>query len=206
MAVALKLSSSQSCDCKTLTLTDATGIYDASLNPTGWGNQNKDFTDINCACLIITLPDHATVYNVDLTSIFTDATVIGDLVFTIDMADLGATSSDKFEDGIYTIIYKVGENTDDPEHGYCTDGTVSSSTIYLPIYCQVQCCIISKISRIPQYYCCDTCKNDYVDYCFSLWLMLKALQNANVITSYVEFEKVLSQVEDLCNNKDCNCT
>ena len=205
MAVTLKLSSSQSCDCKTLTLTDATGVYNVTTNPTGWGTPNIAFGDVLCAYLKVFLPDHVTYYYVDVTSIFTGATTVADLIFTLDMGDLGGAAGDKFDDGCYDVVYKVGTTADNPTLGDCSNGTLATSTVYIPIYCQVQCCIISKFSLVPNYYCCDTCDNDYVEYVFDLWLMLKALQNANVTVSYVEFEKALSQAEDLCYNKDCNC-
>ena len=205
MALSLQLSSVQSCDCKTITLTDATGPYSA-VNTGGWGSPNQDPTDINCAYLSILLPGDTVPFIKDITSVFTgSADDLDRLIFEVTMQDCGATSADQFSDGIIDLEYHVGTTSDDPTNGSCTEGTLAHVDMTLPLYCVVQCCILSKIALIPQYYCCDKCNNAYVQYCFDLWMMLKSLQTADVTISSVQFENILEQVQKLCNNEDCSC-
>ena len=203
IAPTLILNSSQSCDCKTLTLTDASGLYNATTNPGGWdptSTATLNFDDVDCATLKITLPDHVTIYYKDITSVFAGASSLSDLIFPITMTDLGGSS-----DGVYTIEYSISNTIGTPETTLCTGGIYGSTINYVPIYCIVQCCILTKIALIPQYYCCDACENSYVSYCMDLWMMLKALQTSEVSTSYIQFENILAQVQKLCNNEDCNC-
>lgn len=205
MPLSLQLSSIQACDCKTITLRDATGLYSA-VNVGGWGSSNPGASTINCAYLSILLPGNIIPYYKDITSIFIAASGDLDLLeFPFTMSDCGGAITDSFPDGKMVIGYHVGTQSDDPSHGSCTNGTLASVNVNLPIYCTVQCCIISKIALIPQYYCCDSCKNSYVDYCFDLWMMLKALQTADISVSSVQFENILAQVQKLCANENCQC-
>ena len=203
MSLTLHLNTSENCTCKTLTLTDATGVYHATDNPTGWGAPNPAYSDITCAYLKITIPS-GDVYYKDVTSIFTGATSLSDLVFTIDGGDIGETSNNLLSDGVYVVEYHVNDDGTFSTNE-CTGGTEYRSTINIPLFCQVQKCIIAKMVKVPQHYCCDECGNKYIDYIDDLWIMLKALQTADVSVSVTHFENVLEQVQKLCNNEDCEC-
>jgi hypothetical protein len=178
MDLSLLLTSVQACDCKTLTLTDNTGVYHVTDNPGGWDPtsvNNPNYNDVKCAYLQIYLPSdtlYTTPYYVDITSIFRGATSLDDLVFEVDMMNLGGAPGDTFADGVYKITYKIGTDIDNPGVGDCNEGFTASVVTYVPLYCVVQCCIIKKIVKVPQYYCCDQCKNEYVMYSLGLFMML----------------------------------
>ncbi len=204
MALSLSLTCSQSCDCVTVTLTDNTGAYSAS-NTGGWGSPNLDYTDITCA--FFTIVYQGTTYYKDITSIFTNATALTDLVFTIVATDVDGESGAKLTDGNIVVTYYVGDTpgTWDGTSDCGSPTTSASAEINVPVYCQVQCCVFNKVVAIPQYYCCDECHNQYVDRVFDMWLMLKALQVANTTTGATQFTNTLGQLQNLCNNKDCTC-
>jgi hypothetical protein len=132
MALKLAFTAVESADNKTLTLTDSSGVYDVSTNPTGWGTPNTTLASINTGYLtltptVITSDGIETSYDaIDLHALITGHTTVADLVFPITCAlfkvsgtpTLG-TASDVLPDGLYYMAYAWTSTT--PTH---TDETI----------------------------------------------------------------------------------
>lgn len=129
----------QSNDSTILTISDATGLYDVTTNPNGWGTPNTDLSDIDGSTsdlqLLITYTDSSLVtteydpidfYDLNLAA----PTSVEDLVFNITCAELKVsgnaigTEEDELPDGWYDIVYSISKN----EVG--GTGTSSSTTGY----------------------------------------------------------------------------
>ena len=129
MALELSLSVVQSNDATYLTITDDTGAYSVTTNPTGWGSPNEEVTDVVVSTddtagkhhllLDITVTDKdgteteydtINLYDHDSTGSFA---VVGDLTWIIDAADLVdgstamGTATDLLTDGVYEITYTL---------------------------------------------------------------------------------------------------
>ena len=129
----------QSNDSTILTISDATGLYDVTTNPNGWGTPNTALADIDGTTtdlqIQITYTDSSlNVTEYDPIDFYTLNLVppssIEDIVFTITCAELKVsgnaigTEEDELPDGWYDIVYSISYN----EAGGI--GTSSSTTGY----------------------------------------------------------------------------
>lgn len=155
MALSLSLSSSQSNDAVTWTLTDTAGTYHAVDNTDGWGAPNEAVTDIVGAATTTVGKRHLTIdvivtdKNGDSTTYdqinlydhnggaFADA---GDLVFAFTPADFEESSTamgaatDKFDDGVYVVTYKLAQANDSTVLHTLTEGFVIDGDVKIDLY------------------------------------------------------------------------
>lgn len=152
MALTLDMSTVvQSNDCRTLTFSDATGVYDVSDNPGGWGAPNAELSTIDGNTATLTLQITVTTSNgtetvYDAIDFYdyngsTAPTIVDDLVFILtpdllvsDGVAMG-TDEDEFVDGWYeyTYSYTVGESTTSYDGIKIVDGNIRTS-IYDCVY------------------------------------------------------------------------
>lgn len=194
MALTLASTVTQSGDNKTITVTDATGVYDAGSNPTGWGAPNTALSAIASGNLTLTITittsdGTSTTYDaIDLHDTFLTGghTTVSDLVYplTCDMLTASGTalgtSSDEFPDGLYAMIYTCTEPTPDVH----TDSTVL-------IDGQVKTAIYEMLRTIPtKYECQDYHEKDIMDIIFT-----KGYYDAMIATAVVGREdQVIDQL------------
>lgn len=137
--------------CSTIELIDTTGLYDALINPDGYGTDVSTLIEtVTGSLLNITFPDDTT-YSININSLY-------DLTVFPNTANLGilltyteAGLSDNFPDGVYIFEYKVQGTTADEE-------SVAESTQvkYILFTCQTQCSIDNMFSKVSPEDCgCD---------------------------------------------------
>lgn len=104
----------QSKDQTTLTLTDSTGVYNATTNPTGYGSAQlpattREVADIDKSIIVMTYKDVDYTINLDSTTTPT-AQDFANQTSNLDItgANLGGTSADKLDNGIFNLDYTVG--------------------------------------------------------------------------------------------------
>jgi len=155
MALSLSLSSAQSNDAVTWTLTDTAGTYHAVDNTDGWGAPNEVVTNIVAEATTtvgkrhLTLDLTVTDKNGDATtydqinlydhngSAFTDT---GDLVFEFNPDDFEESSTamgaatDKFDDGVYVVTYTLAQADDGTVLHTLTDGFVIDGDVKIDLY------------------------------------------------------------------------
>lgn len=203
-------------DCAGLTLTDATGDYDVSTNPFGYGLpggptvNNVTLVEIalSYGALDTTLEYSFTVLNGTITAATislggaTPVSILSALESTdwpfsdgFDLtADYGLTIPD-FEDDIYSVTYTISGTAAGPE---VFD---FSSVVKKSVSCQTECCIQKKfIALDPK---CG-CEPDAV--LTALWGQA-LLNQATFSAQYGYTDKAieaLNKAKDLCDS-DCNC-
>ena len=198
MALVLKPSICEECNCKQLVFKELTGAYDAVDNPTGWGLPNLEISDIDpdTPSLVVTKPD-GSIVTIDLSGSFPTTDTNFEFIITNEM--LGYTSTETLPDGLWVFEYTLGD----------VDGvTVYRQHIYKLFYCNAECCITKLFNEIPVSNCectckcdCDTSKTDNALYA---WTMLKALQYAAKSGNISRFQNLLVIVNNLCTG-DCGC-
>jgi len=157
MALELSLSSAESNDNTTFTVTDDAGAYDAVTNLTGWGAPNLTVATITTLTLDIDITDAGgttTTYDqIDLATDFGPLADRGDLVFAIT-SDLLLVSgvalglvTDELPDGLYDLIYTVDEGL----------GTEDIHTETALVYGVVKVLVYEKLRVLPNQYLSKDC-------------------------------------------------
>lgn len=196
MALSLKLSSNI-VNYTSLNLSDASGIYDVSLNPTGWGSPNKSISDVTSAELTITLPNGSVVVIDVITDLgidFATATTT-DLVYNIPYSLLSGGVDGLMPDGVYFIEYDI-----------IADGEPYGTTAYIMTYYVVQESVYNRIKLIPQYYTCSDCNNSFVKETSTIFMLLQALIASSQYSNTTRFEELLAGLTDIMSFDSSNCT
>jgi len=168
MALTLQLSYCQSNGCKTLTITDSTGTYDVTTNPTGcdplW------LPDVTAATLVITDPSD-NEYTIDIISdlgIDYSTATVDTLEYDVPSTLLGKSSTEAFDDGIYEVVYTIT----------LLGVTTFTVTRMFAVDCSLRCDIDSLLAMVPSQYNCNSCNTDFIDDVFLAYMLFKAMQNA----------------------------
>jgi hypothetical protein len=131
MALGLRYTFCEQCDCKVVLFNDSTGVYNVSTNPTGYGAPNIASTAITSAIISVTPPDYddpiiltftvssGTITAATRTDIFGTVTNIISLLNTtvFPFVDLeidsillfGDSEQSLLTDGSWTVVYTVSD-------------------------------------------------------------------------------------------------
>lgn len=140
--------------CSTIELTDTTGLYDALLNPDGYGSDVNTLIDtITGSLLDITFPDDTT-YSININSLYDLGTFPNTANLGILLTYAEAGLSDNFPDGVYIFNYRVqGTTTEVPDAENVAESTQEK---YILFTCQTQCSIDNMFSKVSPEDCgCD---------------------------------------------------
>lgn len=188
MAVQLSFDVCMSPDCKLLSFTEETGVYDATNNIGGWGTPNEATTDATNATLTITDTDDVSTV-LTLYSQFPSST---DTVSrNINMDDIGGAIGDKFPDGLYTFLYTVTTAT-----------TTYTQTIKKLFFCQAACCVSQLFADITDEDC--DCQEEAEDKALKAFTVLQALKYNAHCGKEDRFDNLLTILDKLCNSEDCS--
>ena len=156
MALELSLSSVESNDNTTLTLTDDAGDYSAA-NTDGWGAPNLavgDITTLTLDVVITTADGTETTYDqIDLATDFAPLADTGDLVYAITSASLLVSSvalgvaTDELPDGLYDLTYVVDTGL----------GTADTHEVTVPMYGKVKVLTYEKLRELGEQYNSKDC-------------------------------------------------
>src|SRR5574343_1223733 len=170
MALQVSLSSLQYNQCEDWILTDNAGTY-SGANTDGWATSTSGGTNLRvdnsvvlCAELIVTMPS-GTQVTIDIISNWADLTGLANvafdssttpssLIYTVNA--LTYFGVDTFPDGIYEVVYRVGDAAT-----YETSSVRSSVTYKFASYCSIECCIEQRLATVPTEYTCESCSNAY---------------------------------------------
>jgi len=114
-------------------LSDITGIYNVTTNPTGYGAPNIAIGAFTGCTIEVTFPDGTTMVSIDAYP--TMPTNAIDFIYEITAEDLGVES---LEPGIYIFNYIPTDGTD-------VDYTVCKKVLY---YWPIECCISKKVKSM----------------------------------------------------------
>jgi hypothetical protein len=118
--------------CDEVMLLDSTGIYDITLNPTGWGTPNPATSDITAAVLTVTEESSGAIYTYDFTTDVADY-LSGGLTIT-SLVLFGIATA---PDGYYTYLVTLTVSGTDYEY--------SSPQAF---FCKGKCCMLKQLANI----------------------------------------------------------
>lgn len=169
-------------NCSALSVTDNTGVYDASTNTTGWGAPNLAAADLESATITINSSQEE-----DVLSSIPDP-VTGE--FTFPDIEL-----DSYSDGLMTITYSVTS----------TEGTTYSTTKQIYFTCSVRCCIDKMWRTIAESCDCNCDLEQMIEDALLAEGLLRALKSAASCVSTTNRDKLLVKIQRLCAFNNCNC-
>ena len=173
-------------NAKTLTVTDATSVYNASTNTGGWNSPNTVGSAITAATITITYSDGTSQTENVLSQI--PSTVSGSFAFT------GITLTG-YKDGINTISYKLNVGV-----------TIYTAEIKQLHTETIRNCINNMWIKVA----CETCQGncDLVDLIEDANLaegLYKGLTSGATCCGTTCVTKILTSLTNLCSWKNCNC-
>ena len=178
--------------CTTLSITDTTGVYDATDNPKGWQDASTLLAaDVTKVEILITYPNGTTqTVDADISDI--PDPVTGQFTYA-DIQMVGYT------DGLIEIEYIVYDNTaPDP---------VSYSYTYEALFtCQTRACVDKMWAEVACKSCSGNCElTSLIDDANLAEGLLRGLESGAVCCDETCINKILAAINQLCNWNNCNC-
>jgi len=145
-----------------------------------WGvGGNPTLADVATATLQITkIGGGYDSDDVDVIASYTD----GSLVFTVEY-DSGAI----IPDGVYSAVLTITLDT----------GTVDPVTLETGNYFDVQATLYQRIARVPEYFKCNDCCNQFIKETLCMKMMLDALIPAAMYSDMDEFTDILDTLTQM---------
>lgn len=192
MALVLDFNIVQEEDGSFYTITDLTGVYDVTTNPTGWGAPNLDIASVTIATVDVQLMDEDGNFASVLTAGEKD---VLDLPNFPNDSDGDIEKTVVLEDGYYKAIY------------YVTDGvTTYTTTKYFTFYSSFKCCYKKIALAVGS--CCDNQAKKLK--LLEANVVLNALETAAAEQSPttgggLEVYKTIEYSEKVCQSCGCGC-
>ena len=172
--------------CSVISISDVTGIYHVSNNPTGWGSPNAQGADVLTATITITNPDGIEQI-VDVSSQIPDP-VTGDFTFE------DITLSD-YKDGVTSLNYTIITSTD----------TYRAYAETLLI-CNTRACVEKMWATVACKSCAGNCDlSSLIDDANLAEGLLNGLNSSASCCNKDCVNRVLEAIEQLCAFENCNC-
>jgi hypothetical protein len=199
MALSPRFSICNDSTCENITVTDITGLYDASTNTGGYGSPNDGVGDVTSVTLTITPPSGTALDAIDIVGGTPHANVTwpaSDLVYfdfiTLAAEDLGGTAGAAISDGTYTFLYTITG----------PGGTVTQTREHY-LHCVTTACVQGLFANLEIGDCsCDTAAVDKAIYAWSLHEALRSAVNCSKRQKIVDIQAALTKI---CNNtNDCD--
>lgn len=181
-------------NCRTIKFSDGSGLYNATSNPTGWGNPNLTLGAVTDTHIYITLPDGTTTVDIeDPVGLPDDDTAFE---YEIDAADLDSART-TIQDGLYQVEYTV------------TDGTTLYTTgkKYYLLTCNSECCVGKLFARIATLDDC-ACDSTIIKNALYANALLKGMEANKNCGDRDAIENILEKLNKICNStgEDCGCS
>ena len=192
MALELKLNVCFADNCSILNIKDATGAYDLTTNPTGWGFPNLALAGIDQAFISVTPPNGNVSTTYDITTTVQSATIV-DGLFDLYSYTNSSFTSGSLVDGMYIISYNVtggGES-------YTTSINVFST-------CKADCCIEKMKAKFCEYMCGCDWEIYWANY-KKAEALLYAAKSAFACAKNDQAKDLLDQVNKICSMQNCCC-
>lgn len=197
MSNVIKLGVCLDCKNERFKINDATGVYDADWNTTGWGGSNPiTVSDVEVSTIKITAPSGSSYgpYDISDTIPSLDST---DYVY-IDPTDiLGEGDGETLSDGFWIFDWNVKGvygNDDTPFNLRCVKKVF--------VTCSVECCVDRLNSDMDP--TCG-CSDNGTKKALNAHLTLVAAKAAACCGSETRAITLLTKLQDICNNNCKNC-
>lgn len=194
--LSLVFSSTQSCDGKTIYITDTTGVSSVGGDKK-WGD-TINLVDIVKVVITITDPDDnsyaLTLYDTTVIPNITTWTPNTDgtpMSITYDL--IGGTADTTIPDGVYIVEYTMHTATDQ----------ILPVVKYIFLHSQITCCVYEMWSDIDYKDC--LCDYSSIDSMITAWTYYKALLLSIKCGNFNKADRLLTIVQRLCNySGTCN--
>lgn len=178
--------------CTQFTFTETTLAY--SVNGTGWGTPNPNYTLATVATLDVYAPSNTTstpTLTIDLLATGDFPNITGTPEYTITNTALGY--SGRLPDGVWKFVYTVT----------IVDGSTTTyrQTIEKVTYCNAKCCVDGLFAAIEDFDC--DCMDDAINKALSAQAILSGMVSAARCGRKSTFSKLQAMLERLCNNTNC---
>ena len=194
MAFQFKFSAGESgTTCAGILLTDTTGTYNATTNPTGYGGANSFVAANGGVCsIVITPPNEDALTAINLITVASFP--VSGTPATLDWVDdLGGTGT--LPSGIWTFVITTT----------FANGSVypvtATYTVYANIQCSSDCCIMELSQAVDEDDCCGDCE----DAALAKFRKAKDLQDAVAAAFDCEQYERAKLESALCDDTDCGC-
>lgn len=184
MALTLSFTACVENCCKSLVITDTTGVATAPGDGSGDWNDTVEYDDVDEALITITYPS-GTEEEIDVTDEFT-AAITGTFAFN----DIIGT----YPDGQYEITYQITD----------TSSNVYSKTITTYNYCNSQCCIDHMWAQIPSKMCNGCDYEDYLENTLNAEALLTGLISSINCINETAMDDLLDLISDYCDFNNCS--
>ncbi len=172
--------------CGDIRFVDATNVYHATTNKTGWGSANTaESTNVDTAIITVLDSDDSTEFTYNVTTQLT-VPVTGDIIFTDKVYSLA--------DGEYTLQYVI---TFDDTSTYTFTESFQKT-------CDFEACVDALIATIPTKICADPCDTDYIDEV----LIIEGLLYGYMCSASCDQPTIKTEIEKRMNrfcDFNCNC-
>lgn len=195
MAIAdltLKLNICTKDACSKIVISDATGNYDVTSNPGGWGTPNPDAADINEATITCISPSGAST----ITEVQTVLNAQTNTALPFELLTINTYEGD----GVYEYTYTV------------TDGLGGSATSTITKFslCSVRCCIDklwakAAIGLTVQDCNCGGGTELYCQKATQAEALYKAIVAAASSGKDLVRDELLKKLQRICSLENCNC-
>jgi len=190
MALELKLNVCFAEKCSVLSIKDATGLYNVTTNPTGWGAPNLALGDVTEATISVTPPNSNVATTQDVTTTVQTASIVDGL---FSLYNFTTFTSGSLIDGVYTITYTV------------TDGeTTYTTTVTSFSTCKADCCIEKMKAKFCEYMCGCDWEIYWANY-KRAEALLYAAKSAFACGKNAQAKDLLDQVNKICSIQKCCC-
>ncbi len=189
MALKPKIKICLNSDCKTLTVYETTGIYNAITNTGGYGFPNTELENIIISELGMIGPDGL----LNRIQLFGEGFPSSNPEFGIEI-DLSLINRTSIEDGYWEFLYTI-VNDDQESYPY-------TASYYF--YCNIECCISKLLNKIdidlPQK---DKQNNKDFDNYQKAKTLLGSLINSAKCFNTTNFNKIKDTLNKICKNSGC---
>lgn len=185
MALNLNFDICQKSNCKDITFSETTGLYNSSYNLGGYESPNISSSSVLTAVLTITSPSNV-IYTINLfTSGFPTANINSEYLISLIPNTL-------LDDGQWKFVYTI-----------TTSSQTYIKTIYKYFYCNSECCVQQMLSDL-NIEDCDSCNDTKgsKDYIIAS-TFLESLKNAAKCGDLSNFSNISKILNKICKNKDC---
>lgn len=192
MALQPKISVCTENNCKTLSITDITGLLSGDGT---WGTPDLARADVDTATISVLSPNNSAYIDFDVTIALTADPLTTD-VFLVDIAYSSLNLPTNLSNGIYKFTYTI------------TDASNNTYTYNLTkvITCVSRCCVDGMIAELPNKMQCDCC--DTLGFIKDIQIAESIMLGLDLAGACGNLEAVntqLTTLDRICLNQGCSC-
>lgn len=178
----------QESNCKDITFSEITGLYNSTYNLGGYESPNVSTSSVLTAILTIVSPSNI-IYTINLfTQGFPTANINSSYLISL-------IPNISLDDGQWKFTYTI-----------TTSDNTYSKTIYKYLYCNSQCCVNQMLAniKISNCDCCDDLDSNNYLKASQMLDSLKKVAKCGDLTNFTNISKILNKLCKNINCKTCN--